>query len=113
MRGLFGHGAGLALAAASLVGLGAQVVPAPTPEPERPRKRTRPVRRYRSFGGVRPHQGEREIARRLRQAARDEERQRARLHARIEQSRGTWMPAPGIVGISRRGRLLTAVSDGR
>ena len=114
MRGLFGHGAGLALAAASLVGLGAQVVPAtPAPEPERPRKRSRPVRRYRSSGGVRPHQGEREIARRLRQAARNEERQRARVHARIEQSRGTWTPAPGTVGISRRGRFLTAVSDGR
>lgn len=63
--------------------------------------------------GFRPHNGEREIARRLRQAARNEERQRARVHARIEQSRGTWMPAPGTVGISRRGRFLKAAGDGR
>lgn len=100
MRGLFGHGAGLALAAASLVGLGAQVVPAtPAPEPERPRKRQRPVRRYRSSGsGVRPHSGEQEVARRLRQAARNAERQRERAHAKY-----------GLAehfGLSRRGRRV-------
>jgi hypothetical protein len=53
-----------------------------------------------------PHEHKREIARRLRQQARNVERQRARVHARIEQSRGSWMPSSGVVGISRRGRFM-------
>lgn len=113
MRGLFGHGAGLALAAASLVGMGVQVAPvSPGPEPERPRKRTRPTRTYRSSGSnVRPHNGAREIARRLRQAARDERRQRERLDAALAANRiQPWRLPQGACGLTRRGGIVVAVN---
>lgn len=74
------------------------------------RRRIAPTRRQRSSGGHYPHQGEREIARRLRQAERNAERQAARLD-----SLGNPAQAPVdvrdrryLVGISRRGRYLFA-----
>lgn len=90
----------LGLIGTALSGLAAATMPASNHHAGRTR---RPVG-YRGGGGYRfrPHNGEREIARRLRQQARDAERQRQRALKRD----GVIMA--GQVGISRRGRLIYA-----
>lgn len=105
MRALLVGGSRLGAAAlAALAVAGVHVAPAlsfaPNPGPRR--ARVKPSRSYHSGGSIadRPHNHEPEIARRLRQQARNAERQRARQVAK----NGADSPFPGI---SRRGRFVS------
>lgn len=100
------------LAAASMVvaGMGVSVA-----NVERERLYDEPIpprRRSRLFDGkgtnaIGPHTNAREIARRLRQAARNAERQSARVDADIYFK--AWRNN-GVVGLSRRGRFIKAAT---
>lgn len=57
-------------------------------------------RRYVRMSGTMPHQGKREIARRLRQCARDEDRQRNRAE------RSVFAQLHDAERLSRRGRIV-------
>lgn len=80
---------------------------------DHPKGRTRyPTGHARNGRGYNtPHQGEREIARRLRQRARDEQRQIDRLTGAIAADRvKSWnvgvQPHGVVIGLSRRGRFV-------
>lgn len=69
------------LAALAMAGTGltsARLVSASSPGADRSPRSSRPRVVHAARGGLSPHQNEREIARRLRQSARDEQRQRER-----------------------------------
>lgn len=104
MRGLH---SGLAMAALVLsAGVAHPTAHAGFRDDPLPTRRRRMVpTRHTSTGGPWPHNGAREIARRLRQAERNAERQAARVDGHVY---GKAWRNNGVVGISRRGRFIKA-----
>jgi hypothetical protein len=92
----------LAAASMAVASVGVRVGGTAIVDEDKPRRR-RVVVVHRSSGSSRAHSCEREIARRLRQQARNAERQAARVtHGDL-----AFMPE-GCTGISRRGRFMVA-----
>lgn len=96
----------LAAASMAVAGMGVRLGGATVLVDEDLQRRRRMVREnarvYGSPTGRRSHEHKREIARRLRQQARDAERQRERYLALFS----TEQVAPEAVGLSRRGQLV-------